>query len=475
MLSQLILGIYILASLFFVLAIVGLGHQENARFGNLYGIVGMGLAVLATSLYTFSRTPKLDVVGLVLLIVALLIAAAIGLWYSFKVEMTGLPGLVALFNAFGGLASALVGLNSYLTTNYAGYSGSMATVHSIEVWAAVIVGTVTFSGSVVAWLKLAERIKGTPVLLPNRELIMIALGLLSIGMLVWHVLSPNIFALMFTFFAGLAFGLVWVFAIGGADMPVVVSFLNSFSGWAGALTGFALSEDLLIVAGTIVGVSGIILSLVMARGMNRSILGVLTGGFGTDSGGSGQVIGVDEDGNPLTPNISDVEQVTEWLSHARSVIITPGYGMASAKAQFPVAELTELLRERGVNVRFAIHPVAGRMPGHMNVLLVEANIPYDIMLEMDEINDDFADTDVVLVIGANDTVNPAAFVPGSPIAGMPVLEVWNSRQVVVLKRSFSSGYSGVDNPMFFYENVAMLLGDAKNSVESLCAHIRTMA
>lgn len=480
MIYQLVLGAYIVAAVLFVLSIVGLGNQETAKTGNLYGIVGMGLAVLATAVYTFHRnqvvTGEFDTAGFVLLILALAIAAGVGIIYSLKVEMTGLPGLVALFNAFGGLASALVGINDYLTNadHIKPMSSGETNMAATVVWAAIIVGAVTFSGSVVAWAKLNGKIGGKPVMLPYRELILIGIGILVVGMLAWHIAAPSIFPLVITLLAGFAFGVIWVLSIGGADMPVVVSFLNSFSGWAGTLTGFVIGENLLIVAGTIVGVSGIILSLVMARGMNRSIAHVLTGGFGTSDSTGAAVVPLDADGNPLTPTTSSADQVAQWLGEAKSVIICPGYGMAVAQAQFPIAEMTRLLTERGIQVRFAIHPVAGRLPGHMNVLLAEANVPYDIVLEMDEINDDFPDTDLVLVIGANDTVNPAALELGSPIAGMPVLEVWKAKQVVVSKRSLGSGYSGVDNPLFFYENTAMLLGDAKSSVEQLNQLIRSL-
>ncbi|MDO5026069.1 MAG: NAD(P)(+) transhydrogenase (Re/Si-specific) subunit beta [Trueperella sp.] len=471
MLSQVILGAYIVAAILFVFAIVGLGNQETARAGTAYGMVGMGIAVVGTSIITlysdYRANGEFDFLALIMLLVGLAIAAVIGIVYSIKVAMTGLPSLVALFNAFGGLASAFVGLNSYLGLRYVRLGVAEGTVHSIEVWAAVLVGSLTYAGSIVAWGKLNGRISGSPAKIPGQRIMLIVIALIEIAVLVMMIVKPNFIALIVALLVAMAFGVLWVLSIGGADMPVVVSFLNSFSGWAGTLTGFAIGSDILIVAGTIVGVSGIILTLVMARGMNRSIANVLTGGFGqADSTGS-SVKAVDADGNELVPTVISENEVAELLADAESVIICPGYGMAVAQAQFPVAELTRNLRARGVDVRFAIHPVAGRLPGHMNVLLAEANVPYDIVLEMDEINDDFSSTDVALVIGANDTVNPAALEPGSPIAGMPVLECWNAERVIVCKRSLGSGYSGVDNPLFFYENTDMLLGDAKDSISKL--------
>lgn len=471
MLSQVILGAYIVAAILFVLAIVGLGNQETARSGTAYGMVGMGIAVVGTSIITlysdYRANGEFDFLALILLLVGLAIAAVIGIIYSIKVAMTGLPGLVALFNAFGGLASAFVGLNSYLGLRYVRLGVAEGTVHAVEVWAAVLVGSLTYAGSIVAWGKLNGRISGSPAKIPGQRIILIAIAIIEIAMLVVMIVNPNFIALIVALLVAMVFGVLWVLSIGGADMPVVVSFLNSFSGWAGTLTGFAIGSDILIVAGTIVGVSGIILTLVMARGMNRSIANVLTGGFGQADSTGASVKAVDADGNELVPTVITENEVAELLADAQSVIICPGYGMAVAQAQFPVAELTRILRDRGVDVRFAIHPVAGRLPGHMNVLLAEANVPYDIVLEMDEINDDFGSTDVALVIGANDTVNPAALEPGSPIAGMPVLECWNATNVIVCKRSLGSGYSGVDNPLFFYESTDMLLGDAKDSISKL--------
>ena len=466
MLINMVFGIYIVAAVLFILSIVGLAHQETARSGNAYGMVGMALAIIATAVQTFQA--KWDGRGFIMLIVALAIAAAIGIIYSIKVEMTGLPGLVALFNAFGGQASALVGINSYLETVDYG-NRSMQVVHSVEVFAAVFVGAVTFAGSIVAFGKLNGRVTSRPVMVPSRSLVMAGFAVGIIAALAWHIVSPNLIALVLTLVAGYAFGIIMVMAIGGADMPVVVSFLNSFSGFAGALSGFAIGSDLLIVAGTIVGLSGIILSVVMARGMNRSIAHVLLGGFGTgDSTGAATAApALDAEGNPLVAQAYTVEEAAEVLKGADSVIIAPGYGMAVAQAQFPVAEMVRRLEANGTKVRFAIHPVAGRLPGHMNVLLAEARLPYDIVLEMDEINDDFENTDVVLVIGANDTVNPAAMEPGSPISGMPVLHVWEAREVIVFKRSMSAGYAGVENPLFFNENTRMLFGDAKDSVQGL--------
>ena len=464
MLDNIVFGGYIAAALLFILSIVGLGKQETARSGNAFGIAGMTLAVLATVIHTFTR--EWNTVGFVLLLVALAISFTVGLLYSTRVAMTGLPGLVALFNAFGGQASAAVGINSALQVESYPVLGDQI-VHGVTVWAAVVVGALTFSGSIVAFGKLGGRITSRPVVLSARWLVMGLLGVGLVGSLAWYLAAPNIWPLVIAHVLGYVFGILMVLAIGGADMPVVVSFLNSFSGWAGALSGFAIGSDLLVVAGTIVGMSGIILSIVMARGMNRSIANVLLGGFGTADSTGAAVAMLDADGNPLQAVSAGADEVAGWLRDADSVIIAPGYGMAVAQAQHPVAELTRRLIAQGKTVRFAIHPVAGRLPGHMNVLLAEARVPYDIVLEMDEINDDFPRTDVVLVIGANDTVNPAAMEAGSPISGMPVLHVWESRQVVVFKRSMAAGYSGVENPLFVRENTAMLFGDAKASAEAL--------
>ncbi len=463
MFDTLVFGSYVAAALLFVLGIVGLGKQETARSGNAYSMVGMALAVLATALSVFLR--DFDVVGLLLFVLGLAISFVIGMTYSTRVAMTALPGLVALFNAFGGQASAFVGINSNIDDpTFADLAER--TTHGVVVFLAVFIGALTLSGSVVAWGKLGGKIASKPVVLKARGLVMAVLTIALLGSLIWHLIAPNLWALLITLAVGYAAGIIMVIAIGGADMPVVVSFLNSFSGWAGALSGFAIRSELLIVAGTVVGCSGIILSVVMARGMNRSITNVLLGGFGTgDSTGQGGTTAAD--GREAT--VTSVDEVVGWLKDASSVIITPGYGMAVAQAQHPVAELTRRLREAGKTVRFAIHPVAGRLPGHMNVLLAEARVPYDIVLEMDEINDDFGDTDVVLVIGANDTVNPSAMEPGTPISGMPVLRVWEAERVVVFKRSLGAGYSGVDNPLFTEENSAMLLGDAKASADALVA------
>ncbi|MCG6567976.1 NAD(P)(+) transhydrogenase (Re/Si-specific) subunit beta [Tessaracoccus sp. ZS01] len=469
MLDAFVFGCYIAAALLFILSIVGLSKQTTARSGNAYGIVGMTLAVVATVVQTFAA--QWDLLGFALLVIALVIAFAVGLLYSARVAMTGLPGLVALFNAFGGQASAFVGINAALgVESYPALTDQI--VHGVEVWAAVFVGSLTFSGSIVAWGKLNGKITSKPTALPAKNLVVGLLVLGLIGSLAWQLISPNLWALIIAHLLGYAFGIIMVLAIGGADMPVVVSFLNSFSGWAGALSGFAVGSDLLIVAGTIVGLSGIILSVVMARGMNRSITNVLLGGFGTGDSSGAAVAILDADGNPKQAVITNVDEVVGWLTDARRVVIAPGYGMAVAQAQHPVAELAKRLISNGAQVRFAIHPVAGRLPGHMNVLLAEAHVPYDIVLEMDEINGDFHETDVVLVIGANDTVNPAAMEPGTPISGMPVLRVWEADRVIVFKRSMAPGYSGVENPLFFEDNATMLLGDAKVSSDALVAAIR---
>jgi NAD(P) transhydrogenase subunit beta len=371
--------------------------------------------------------------------------------------MTGMPELIAMLHSFVGAAAVLVGFNTFLASG----SESSDGVHLVEIFLGVFIGAVTFTGSIVAFLKLSARISSRPLMLPARHWLNLAAVVVSFGLLVWFVASHSIVPLAVMTAISLAFGWHLVASIGGGDMPVVVSMLNSYSGWAAAAAGFMLGNDLLIVTGALVGSSGAYLSYIMCKAMNRSFVSVIAGGFGSDGAVSVDVdYGEHRETNP--------EEVADLLTHAGSVVITPGYGMAVAQAQYPVAELTAKLREKGVDVRFGIHPVAGRLPGHMNVLLAEARVPYDIVLEMDEINDDFPATDVVLVIGANDTVNPAAAEdPTSPIAGMPVLQVWNAKEVVVFKRSMNAGYAGVQNPLFFRDNSAMLFGDAKERVEDI--------
>ena len=461
---------YIIAALLFIMSLAGLSKHETAKAGCWYGIIGMGIALIATIF-----GPKSE--GTLWIIIAMVIGGAIGIQRALKVEMTEMPELVAILHSFVGLAAVLVGYNSYglhdIPTMPSGLNdveqakflaeqAALASVHNVEVFLGIFIGAVTFTGSVVAFGKLSGKINSKALMLPHRHKLNLAALIVSALLMVAFLSEPeNIFPVLIMTVIALAFGWHLVASIGGADMPVVVSMLNSYSGWAAAAAGFMLSNDLLIVTGALVGSSGAILSYIMCKAMNRSFISVIAGGFGNDV----QVSSETEQGEHRE---TTAEEVAELLKNSSSVIITPGYGMAVAQAQYPVAEITQKLRERGVNVRFGIHPVAGRLPGHMNVLLAEAKVPYDIVLEMDEINDDFADTDTVLVIGANDTVNPAAMDdPHSPIAGMPVLEVWKAANVVVFKRSMNTGYAGVQNPLFFKENTQMLFGDAKERVDDI--------
>lgn len=459
----LISAAYILAALLFIFSLSGLSKQQTAETGNWYGIVGMAIALIATI-----ADPRVDNVWIIL--VTMLIGAAIGLKLAKKVEMTQMPELVAILHSFVGLAAVLVGFNSYFEMDHSAManitdSQQMATnIHLVEVFLGVFIGAVTFTGSIVAFAKLRGIINSAALMLPHRHKLNLAASVISFILMVLFVQQgggDNLLYLM----ALIAFVFGWhlVASIGGADMPVVVSMLNSYSGWAAAAAGFMLNNDLLIVTGALVGSSGAILSYIMCKAMNRSFISVIAGGFGTDV-----VIDTDTDTDYGDHVEVTAEAVADMLNGAKSVIITPGYGMAVAQAQYPVYKLTQALKDKGVEVRFAIHPVAGRLPGHMNVLLAEAKVPYDIVLGMEEINDDFPETDVVLVIGANDTVNPAAAEdPTSPIAGMPVLEVWHAKNVVVFKRSMAAGYAGVQNPLFFKDNTQMLFGDAKDSVEEI--------
>ncbi len=458
MTQSLVQAAYIVAAVLFVLSLAGLSRHESAKRGNVFGVVGMTLALVATVVLAVRDSARGAGTTLVLIVAAMAIGAAIGLWRARVVEMTGMPQLVAMLHSFVGVAAVLVGYNSYLDPGEVASEG----VHLVEVFLGVFIGAVTFTGSVVAFLKLSARISSRPLMLPRRHTLNLVAVLASAALLVWFVAAPSLLPLALMTAISLAFGWHLVASIGGGDMPVVVSMLNSYSGWAAAAAGFMLGNDLLIVTGALVGSSGAILSYIMCRAMNRSFVSVIAGGFGSD----GAVSGEEKDyGEYRETNAADV---AELLGDAGSVVITPGYGMAVAQAQYPVAELTSKLRAAGVEVRFGIHPVAGRLPGHMNVLLAEAKVPYDIVLEMDEVNDDLPATDVVLVIGANDTVNPsAAEEPGSPIAGMPVLQVWKARDVVVFKRSMATGYAGVQNPLFFKENSRMLFGDAKERVEDI--------
>jgi len=457
---------YIVAALLFILALAGLSKHETAKSGNAFGIAGMALALAATIGFA-SRS--ITAAGLGLIVVAMTIGAAIGLWRAFKVEMTGMPELIAMLHSFVGLAAVLVGWNGYLEVE-AKPDGAAALVlkaagtyriHHAEVFIGVFIGAVTFTGSIVAFLKLSARMKSNPLMLPGRNYLNMGALVAFVVLTTFFVISPNLGLLIAVTVVALALGWHLVASIGGGDMPVVVSMLNSYSGWAAAASGFLLDNNLLIVTGALVGSSGAYLSYIMCTAMNRSFISVIAGGFGNE----GAVADDKDYGEHREINAVDA---ADMLKDAHSVIITPGYGMAVAQAQYPVADLTRKLRERGIEVRFGIHPVAGRLPGHMNVLLAEAKVPYDIVLEMDEINDDFSDTDVVLVIGANDTVNPAAMEdPGSPIAGMPVLHVWEARNVIIFKRSMNTGYAGVQNPLFFKENSQMLFGDAKDRVEDI--------
>jgi len=447
---------YIVATILFIFSLSGLSNQETARRGNYYGMLGMAIAIIATAL-------SASVTSYAILIVALLIGGAIGAKAALKVEMTQMPELVAIMHSLVGMAAVLVGYANFMDASTT-LSGVEKNIHEVEIYIGILIGAVTFSGSVIAFGKLSERISGKPMLLPGRHW-------LNLGLLIAAVILGRMFLqqtetgggtlplLLMTVIA-LAFGIHMVMAIGGADMPVVVSMLNSYSGWAAAATGFMLSNDLLIVTGALVGSSGAILSYIMCRAMNRNFISVIAGGFGT-SGGEAAVIE-----GEVTP--ISAEETAQLLLDAKNIMIIPGYGMAVAQAQHTVNEITKLLRDKGKKVGFGIHPVAGRMPGHMNVLLAEAKVPYDIVYEMDEINEDWGHVDVSIVIGANDIVNPSALDdPNSPIAGMPVLECWKGETTVVLKRSMASGYAGVGNPLFVLENTRMLFGDANATMQAV--------
>ncbi|ELB2055251.1 Re/Si-specific NAD(P)(+) transhydrogenase subunit beta [Vibrio parahaemolyticus] len=456
--AGLVQAAYIVAALFFIMSLAGLSKQESARNGNYYGIAGMAIALIAT---IFSP----DAQGFGWIIIAMAIGGAIGIFYAKKVEMTEMPELVAILHSFVGLAAVLVGYNSYLDAPEAATHAEHV-IHLVEVFLGVFIGAVTFTGSIVAFGKLRGVISSSPLNLPHKHKMNLAAIVVSTLLMIYFVKADgSMFALIVMTLIAFAFGYHLVASIGGADMPVVVSMLNSYSGWAAAAAGFMLANDLLIVTGALVGSSGAILSYIMCKAMNRSFISVIAGGFG-------QEIIISSDEEQGEHRETTAEEVAEMLKNSKSVIITPGYGMAVAQAQYPVHEITDALRSQGIEVRFGIHPVAGRLPGHMNVLLAEAKVPYDIVLEMDEINDDFSETDTVLVIGANDTVNPAALEdPNSPIAGMPVLEVWNARNVIVFKRSMNTGYAGVQNPLFFKENTSMLFGDAKASCSTILEHL----
>ncbi|MEY4474502.1 MAG: transhydrogenase subunit beta [Pseudomonadota bacterium] len=455
----LVTATYIVAAILFIFSLAGLSRHETSKQGNTFGITGMAIALIATILGPDSG-------NVAWIIIAMVIGGAIGLHLAKKVEMTEMPELVAILHSFVGLAAVLVGFNSYLDHDSAIMDAVMVNIHLTEVFLGIFIGAVTFTGSIVAFGKLRGIISSKPLMLPQRHKLNLVALIVSFLLMILFVRTDSValqvVALLLMTIIALGFGWHLVASIGGADMPVVVSMLNSYSGWAAAAAGFMLSNDLLIVTGALVGSSGAILSYIMCKAMNRSFISVIAGGFGTDGSSTGNVEEMGEYGE------TTAEEVAELLKNASSVIITPGYGMAVAQAQYPVAAITAKLQARGIKVRFGVHPVAGRLPGHMNVLLAEAKVPYDVVLEMDEINDDFPGTDVVLVIGANDTVNPAALEdPRSPIAGMPVLEVWKAQKVIVFKRSMNTGYAGVQNPLFFKENTQMLFGDAKGSVEAI--------
>ena len=454
---------YIAASILFILALGGLSHPETARRGNAYGILGMTIALTAT-IWGAQVTSYAVLFGI------MAVSAIIGIIVAARVQMTAMPELVAMLHSFVGLAAVLVGFANYLDPS-AHFEGVEKTIHEVEIYLGVLIGAVTFTGSVIAFGKLHALITSKPLYLPARHWANLAGGLACVWLGTEFVGAENVndglIPLAIMTVIAFAFGVHMVMAIGGADMPVVISMLNSYSGWAAAATGFMLSNDLLIVAGALVGSSGAILSYIMCRAMNRRFLAVIAGGFGVQGGTAAA-----EGGEQGEVVVTSAEEMAAMLKDSKNVVIVPGYGMAVAQAQHTIYEITRKLRDKGITVRFAIHPVAGRMPGHMNVLLAEAKVPYDIVLEMDEINEDFPDTDTALVIGANDIVNPSAQTdPNSPIAGMPVLEVWKANTVVVMKRSMATGYAGVQNPLFFHENTRMLFGDAKASVDAILANV----
>ncbi|OYD47842.1 Re/Si-specific NAD(P)(+) transhydrogenase subunit beta [Acidovorax kalamii] len=460
---------YLGAAILFILSLGGLSNPETSRRGNLFGMVGMALAVLAT---VFG--PRVSSSGIAWIVGALVIGGGIGLYAAKVVKMTQMPELVALMHSLVGLAACLVGFASYVDTSIQ-LQGAEKIIHEVEIYVGILIGAVTFSGSLIAFGKLNGKIGGKPLLLPGRHW----LNLAALLIVIWfgreflraETVEQGMLPLTVMTVIALLFGIHMVMAIGGADMPVVVSMLNSYSGWAAAATGFMLSNDLLIVTGALVGSSGAILSYIMCNAMNRNFISVIAGGFGSGGGAPAKKGDAAEPQGEVVPVAAT--ETAELLRDAKSVIIVPGYGMAVAQAQHTVNEIVKTLREKGTNVRFAIHPVAGRMPGHMNVLLAEAKVPYDIVMEMDEINEDFPEADVAMVIGANDIVNPAAQDdPASPIAGMPVLEVWKAKTSIVMKRSMASGYAGVDNPLFYKDNNRMLFGDAKKMLDEVLAALK---
>ena len=466
---------YIAAGVLFILSLGGLSSQESARRGNLYGILGMVIALIATIAYAaiHPETP-LGTIGIIALIVALGGGCAVGAVLAKRVQMTSMPQLVAILHSFVGLAAVLVGFATYLGT-HPPMTPAEHNIHLAEIFIGVCIGCITFTGSIIAYLKLQGTIGGKPLTLPGRHLINLAMVIASVVLCVFFMRaegSTGLWALLLASVITCVLGAHSVMAIGGADMPVVVSMLNSYSGWAAAAAGFMLSNDLLIITGALVGSSGAILSYIMCRGMNRSIASVILGGFGAAEGAAPGGSGGAAPAGEVRSITAD--KTADMLRADRKVVIVPGYGMAVAQAQHALAEVTKILRDAGVNVRFAIHPVAGRLPGHMNVLLAEADVPYDIVLEMEEINDSLSEVDTVLVIGANDIVNPSAMDdPASPIAGMPVLHVWKAKHVIVMKRGMASGYAGVENPLFYRPNTLMLFGDAKKNVDAILTALRT--
>lgn len=455
---------YLFAAILFIYSLGGLSSQESAKRGVWYGIIGMAIAIIATVL-----GPKMQG-GYLYIVAAVGIASVIGIVLARKVEMTSMPQLVAILHSFVGLAAVLVGFGSYLDTEHTKLlTKTEHAIHVVEVYLGVFIGAITFTGSIIAWGKLEGKVRSKPLLYPGRHVVNIILVLICIVMGVLFAMAEGTDGMIYLYIMtaiACFIGVMLVMAIGGADMPVVVSMLNSYSGWAASAAGFMLGNDLLIVTGALVGSSGAILSIIMCKAMNRSFFSVILGGFGDAPAGEAK-----EMEGEVTAMTHD--EVAMLLKEAKSVVIVPGYGMAVAKAQYPIYDMVQTLRKAGKNVRFAIHPVAGRLPGHMNVLLAEANVPYDIVLEMDEINDDMPDTDVVMVIGANDVVNPGAQDdPASPIYGMPVIEAWKAEHVIVMKRSMSVGYAGVENPLFYKDNTDMLYGDAKDSVEKILTYLK---
>lgn len=459
----LIAASYIIASILFIASLNGLSSQETAKNGNIFGIIGMTIAIIAT-VAAMVNSGHVGVWSYILVAVLMMIGTRIGIRLALNVEMTEMPELIAILHSFVGLAATVIGFNSFF--DHSTLLGAAAKIHYVEVYLGIFIGAVTFTGSIVAYGKLSGKINSAPLSLPGKNWINLAVVVAFVLLLSAFINgSMGGLALSLMFIIALGFGWHLVASIGGADMPVVISMLNSYSGWAAAATGFMLSNDLLIITGALVGSSGAILSYIMCQAMNRSFVSVILGGFGNEDASH------TDDHDYGSHNETNPAEAAQALNGAKTVVIVPGYGMAVAQAQYPVAELTKRLRDKGITVRFGIHPVAGRLPGHMNVLLAEAKVPYDIVLEMDEINDDFPKTDIVLVIGANDTVNPAANEPGTPISGMPVLSVWESSKVIIFKRSMGAGYAGVQNPLFFKDNSEMLLGDAKDSITKILKSI----